>query len=1485
MKMGIKKALVMLLSLAMVFTMVPLTMAPAYADEATSITSAEEFAAMDAAGSYVLANDITVSTPYPEFKGTFDGNGHTITVAIESSAANTGLFAKLSTGATVSNVIIDGSITVSGNKSYAGGLAGTANGYDGAVNIVNCLNKATVSGYKAVGGIAGMTSNGVTISNCANTGAVTGGNVQVGGIVGNAAGGETNLVACYNTGAITGFNNVGGILGLGTKSSAYDNLTNCYSTGICAPIEGSSNKPGALSGNKSTNGTITNCYVLEGAAESPVAGVTDPAGVTVKTAEEMKSADFVAALNGEGDAFIADASGINGGYPVLTWQGGGEPPVVETVPVVAVAIEGTAKTGEILTAVATGADGAEPTNVTYQWQYEDEEWDDDEWDYVTSYVDIESATEKTYTIAADMAGKKLRVVASGDEGSSAISELTATVAKGDDALVAEAAEALANPFAQEYTEAANVELPATGKNDTTITWSSSDTSVISNDGAITLPESGISEITMTATISLNEQSTTKEFKVSVISEEAQINPPDSTVVKNIVSKFDSSSAIRPICGTDTNINEVVKAIISGYTDIQGFDPEKVNVSLKSSDTPETIATDGAINYVRKDAPSAFGINSVNVSCEFTFAYGEATADTGKKTATIGWDRTAFGTKMQGEADQLTIDKILGENESADAVTKELVIPQCMGTSAREVWSVIEWTSSNDQVISFEEVPYSGIATPKKGIVTPAETDTVVTLTATFKANDSILNSYVESQADFGTITKTFEVTVPGSGQQGPTEEELQEILNTYYTDDLLTYIDLEEEFNKDAVIGDIQLPRYTNIKDKDGNLVFENKEITVTSSDESVVSINGYRANVDRFQSENKTVNLTVSFTRNGITVSKVITLTIDAITDAELDTEIAALNAVKEHYFDGLNDSQYEDKDSITGNLHAFQEANVGEDGTVSWVYNVNDKTGVGIIPDGYWNADQSEEMEASGYNRFKSSVPAVVAHENLVVTKPENSTEVTITSWLSSEKYGKYAPNHPDNAKLQQLYKQEVSATITVKGEKDDPVTPPGPAEPAEVTFTLSYQGVLAKAKDGTVVIEKPVTVTDIDEDGHLTYDEALVAAHDAYFEGGSAAGYSAGKEFTSLLWGVSSTNNLFYINEEGLPSGVTADTVKEGDSLYASINADTVYYADWYSKFDEKNIEVTTADDISVNLTGHLGMAYDEEDKQFVPLEGIQIGVWKDGAFEAIEGAVTDATGKATFKLAAGEYILTAKGTVKDEITPWGASEAVTVDCPIMAPYAKLKVEATYKPGWNKIDGDWYYYDKDGNMATNSWKKDSKGWCYLGSDGKMVTNDWAKDSKGYCWIGPDGYMVEKTQWLKVGDDWYHITNGYRDQSKWMKDSKGWCYLGSDGKMSKNAWIKDSKGWCYVGSDGYMVTNAWKKDSKGWVYIGSDGHMITNAWAKDSKGWCYMNASGYITTSKWIQDNGSWYYLNASGYMVTGTQTIDGKTYTFDSSGKWIG
>ena len=72
--------------------------------------------------------------------------------------------------------------------------------------------------------------------------------------------------------------------------------------------------------------------------------------------------------------------------------------------------------------------------------------------------------------------------------------------------------------------------------------------------------------------------------------------------------------------------------------------------------------------------------------------------------------------------------------------------------------------------------------------------------------------------------------------------------------------------------------------------------------------------------------------------------------------------------------------------------------------------------------------------------------------------------------------------------------------------------------------------------------------------------------------------------------------------------------------------------------------------------------------------------------------------------------------------------------------------------------------------------------------------------------------------------------------------------------------------------------------MYMNGSGKMVRNGWAKDSKGWCWCGADGYMVSSKWVKDGGSWYYLKADGHMATGTQTINGKTYNFNSSGKWI-
>ena len=71
----IKRVISFMLVFAMCLTLVPdLAMAAA----PQSITTAAEFAAMTADGSYRLDQDITLTTPYEnDFSGTFDGNGHT----------------------------------------------------------------------------------------------------------------------------------------------------------------------------------------------------------------------------------------------------------------------------------------------------------------------------------------------------------------------------------------------------------------------------------------------------------------------------------------------------------------------------------------------------------------------------------------------------------------------------------------------------------------------------------------------------------------------------------------------------------------------------------------------------------------------------------------------------------------------------------------------------------------------------------------------------------------------------------------------------------------------------------------------------------------------------------------------------------------------------------------------------------------------------------------------------------------------------------------------------------------------------------------------------------------------------------------------------------------------------------------------------------------------------------------------------------------
>lgn len=139
------------------------------------------------------------------FKGTFEGNGHTINnLYINATEEVVGLFG-VNVG-NINNVIINGSIKSTSN--HVGGIMGFC-GNGGTVN--NCINEANVTGNEQVGGIVGSIYGSAEITNCINKAIITG-VTHTGGIVGGEWN-NTKISKCENKGEIIGNDRTGGIAG------------------------------------------------------------------------------------------------------------------------------------------------------------------------------------------------------------------------------------------------------------------------------------------------------------------------------------------------------------------------------------------------------------------------------------------------------------------------------------------------------------------------------------------------------------------------------------------------------------------------------------------------------------------------------------------------------------------------------------------------------------------------------------------------------------------------------------------------------------------------------------------------------------------------------------------------------------------------------------------------------------------------------------------------------------------------------------------------------------------------------------------------------------------------------------------------------------------------------------------------------------------------------------------------------------------------
>ena len=372
-----------------------------------------------------------------------------------------------------------------------------------------------------------------------------------------------------------------------------------------------------------------------------------------------------------------------------------------------------------------------------------------------------------------------------------------------------------------------------------------------------------------------------------------------------------------------------------------------------------------------------------------------------------------------------------------------IVPVAMdGWTESEQWRLFR--SSNSRVISHENLL----------VTRPAEDKTV---TIRSELSSETLGKYAArypDNADFQALSRqavSAKVTVVGTNT--PIRAQLQAKLDggfaaaglrDAYTGSTLTLSDGKYLTTEDILFPTLQ----------DFGVDGRNCTVTVTSSDPETLAAPDLNDTVcaavwrplPGAAAKDVTVTVTLTDTATGVAAERSFVVTVQPLTQAEIDAELALMAQVKAHYFDGIR-NQNTDPGNVMTDLHAFREAYLDADGQLVWVYDSKDVTGSGVIP-----AEMDNWQSVKQWSRFRSSDPAVISHENLSVTRAAEDTVVTIFSELTSERLGKYAAHYPDNAELQKLSHQAVSVELTVTGTTPVEPTPvePTPVEPTPVEPT---------------------------------------------------------------------------------------------------------------------------------------------------------------------------------------------------------------------------------------------------------------------------------------------------------------------------------------------------------------------------------------------------------------------------------------------------
>ncbi|NME71459.1 T9SS type A sorting domain-containing protein [Flammeovirga aprica] len=431
----------------------------------------------------------------------------------------------------------------------------------------------------------------------------------------------------------------------------------------------------------------------------------------------------------------------------------------------------------------------------------------------------------------------------------------------------------------------DVTLPTEGVNGTTVAWTSSDENVISTTGEVKRANSA-TPVTLQATISLNDETLTKDFTVNVL---PMMDAQGNLIVINAdfdlgenagwETNFNASQAIdftyQSVTHKENGTSAVAFDIVSGGVSLPNLvlrtflypfndftteekyyevssniygDVEKVRYQLQGKNASNSFVNKNSTEYFITETPTDY---SAILKMDAGIGSFRFFVQVGKNTGNVVVDNAMVKEISKEEAEakwaKEALDITLAEGDDVNNVTTNFTLPLTDDTYG----TTISWASSNTNAIIINE------ATAEIQEVTDAEE---VTLTATITQGGA-------------SVTKTFDLRVITS------LSDLEKAVNALE----IVYTDLEMA---STIKNNIELPVTS---------LFEST-VTWATTDETVIDTEG---NVYRKDTE-QNITLTATVTIDGNeTQDKTFELTVLAITPEEKVQEAKSALFVKYFYLD----------------------------------------------------------------------------------------------------------------------------------------------------------------------------------------------------------------------------------------------------------------------------------------------------------------------------------------------------------------------------------------------------------------------------------------------------------------------------------------------------------------------------------------------------------------------------------------------------------